>query len=141
MDLKYVFLHLSNTCQQPCKRSLRSGVRWDIGGPKNGGQFPHDIRLDDPWLTHSKTTQKSVKWHLDPKIFFACGALKGASPLGPRHTAQNRLPAPSPSSPSAPTGESPPQDTLAACAAERRLTVWPSSAQKRLEHTIDCSLD
>ena len=47
--------------------------------PKTG-VISHDIRLDDPWLTHSKTTQKSVKRHFGPKIFFACGALKGASP-------------------------------------------------------------
>ena len=49
--------------------------------PKTGVIF-HDIRLDDPWLTLSKPTQKSVKRHFGPKIFFACGALKGASPWG-----------------------------------------------------------
>ena len=67
--------------------------------PKTGS-ISHNIRLDDPWLTHSKTTQKSVKRHFGLKIFFACGALKGASPRGPCLTAQNRLPWASPSYPS-----------------------------------------
>ena len=43
------------------------------------------------------------------KIFVACGALKGASPLGPCFTAQNRPPWPSPSSPSVWRVESPPR--------------------------------
>ena len=47
-----------------------------------------------------KTTQKSVKRHFGPKLFIACGALKGASPRGPCLTAQNRLPWASPSYPS-----------------------------------------
>jgi hypothetical protein len=51
----------------------------------------------------SKITQKSSKTALGPKIFLACGALKGASPRGPCLTAQNRLPWASPSYPSPPT--------------------------------------
>ena len=48
----------------------------------------------------TQINQKSIKiirkWLLRLKIFFACGALKGAS----GGSAQNRLPWPSPSSPS-----------------------------------------
>ena len=65
------------------------------------GSTAHNIGLDD----HGSPTQKSlkiaVKRCFGPKIFFACGALKGASPRGPCLTAQNRLPWPSPSYPSA----------------------------------------
>ena len=51
------------------------------------GVISHNILLDDPWLAHSKTTQNSVKRHFGPKIFFACGALKGASPCPPQESA------------------------------------------------------
>ena len=49
---------------------------------------------------HPKIKQIGV---VGPKFFFACGALKGASPRGPCLTAQNRLPWASPSYPSPPT--------------------------------------
>ena len=41
-----------------------------------------NIRLDDPWLTLSNTTQNSVELHFSLKFFFACGTLTGASPSG-----------------------------------------------------------
>ena len=49
---------------------------------------------------HSKSLKIAVKRLLGPKIFFACGALQMASPRGTCRTAQNRLPWPSPLSPS-----------------------------------------
>ena len=51
-------------------------------GVPSTGSTSHNIGLDDPWITHSKTTQKSVKRHFGLNFFFACGALKGASPRG-----------------------------------------------------------
>ena len=56
------------------------------------GSVTTDIWTFTIMSSHSETLKFAVKWLLCLKIFFACGALKGASPLGVSYTAQNRLP-------------------------------------------------
>ena len=70
-----------------------------------------------------------------PKIFLACGALRGASPRGWCSPTRNRLPMTSPSSPSARQWEPQPR------APDTRLTVASglprgATAGPRADHTI-----
>ena len=68
-------------------------------GAKYRGQtlmIMHLATIGHPPRNHSKIN----KMAFPAKIFFACGALKGALPRGPCRTPQNRLPWPSPSYPS-----------------------------------------
>ena len=90
-------------------------------------------RLDEHLSSSSKPLknhQKSSKTASGPKIFFACGALEGASPRGPCLTAQNRLPWASPSYPSPPTPRRHPGGERA---HEWRRPAW--SAVKEGRHT------
>ena len=85
----------------PRLRKVQASISYNIG---LGGQSS----------TQSKSAYLAVKRRFGFNFFrlslFACGALQGASPRGPCRTAQNRPPWSSPSSPSAPKGESEPRE-------------------------------
>ena len=97
--LKYPYLHPFYTCLNPCNVGVRYPVHRDpqIRAHRS---IPHDNGLGDHGSTTENSTQNFSKWPFMAKIFFACGAPKGASPMGPCLTAQDRLPHPGRSYPS-----------------------------------------
>ena len=97
--LTYPYLHPFYTSLNPCNVGLRYHVHRDPQIQEHRS-IPHDNGFGDHGSTTENSLKISVKWPFMTKIFFACGAPKGTSPMGSSLTAQDRLPHPGRSYPS-----------------------------------------